>query len=280
MEQKSTGQTKVISTKRGNVSYTVTGETNDECLFFCHGLTADHTMFWQQTEYFGQTYKVICMDTPLHGDSRPYRHFSYDHVAEDMQKILRQEKVKHAVFAGQSLGGYNCQVFYLKYPQMVDGFISIDSTPMGDRYTTKADRFWLRHAKGAAMCYPRNLMIRACAAASCYTKDAEAWFVKELKQYTKKELNNMYGECYRAFLEYHDSIALHCPVLLLLGENDKVGKVRQYNEMWAKDLNTPIHWIHDAGHNANCDNPKELNCIIDEFLQNIKKQPNRFSTNV
>ena len=262
-------QKRTIETERGTVAYFISGEEKEHTLFFCHGLTADHTLFFYQEKAYGEKYCVICLDTPLHGASRPYKDFSFAHVAEDMNQILVKEGRKKAIFLGQSLGGYNCQAFYLKYPEKMEGFISIDSTPLGDYYTSKMDRFWLRHAKGMAMCYPRKLMISAAAKAACHTKEAEQSFAESLQQYTKREIDEMYGICYRSYLEYHDTVSLMCPVLLLLGEHDKTGKVVRYNQMWTEKEGYPFVIISQAGHNSNYDNYLAVNEQIEKFADTI-----------
>lgn len=51
------------------------------------------------------------------------------------------------------------------------------------------------------------------------------------------------------------------------GEYDKTGKVRYYCKIWHEQTNYPLQIINGADHNANVDNPEEMNCIINEFLE-------------
>ena len=57
------------------------------------------------------------------------------------------------------------------------------------------------------------------------------------------------------------------PGLIKNGEYDKTGKVRYYCKIWHEQTNYPLQIIKGAGHNANVDNPEEMNFIINEFLE-------------
>ena len=56
----------------GKVHYWISRPNNNSkgALVFTHGLTANHTMYEKQVEYFKNDYVVITWDVPLHGRSR------------------------------------------------------------------------------------------------------------------------------------------------------------------------------------------------------------------
>ena len=56
---------------------------------------------------------------------------------------------------------------------------------------------------------------------------------------------------------------------MLVGEQDKTGKVKHYNKKWSQKIDASISWIKDAAHNSNDDQPMQVNKCIEEFLQNI-----------
>lgn len=86
---------------------------------FLHGLTADHRMFAKQTEAFSPEYTVIAWDAPAHGKSRPYRDFTYAHLAAELSQILTAETIRKVVLIGQSMGGFAAQSFMTAHPDMV-----------------------------------------------------------------------------------------------------------------------------------------------------------------
>ena len=82
-----------ITSKRGRVFYWIERNTSDKCIVFIHGLTADHTLFDKQIDFWSRGYTVITFDMPLHGESRPYNDFTFYNVADDLKSILMKEKI-------------------------------------------------------------------------------------------------------------------------------------------------------------------------------------------
>ena len=70
------------------------------------------------------------------------------------------------------------------------------------------------------------------------------------------------GLGYAGFLDDNCDLKIPCPVLLILGEKDKTGKVAQYNKEWARQTGYPLEIINDAAHNVNVDKPDEVNALI------------------
>lgn len=119
---------KILHSESGNVHYWISNTIRKESLslFFLHGLTASHDLFVNQIGYFEKDYNVIVWDAPAHGMSRPYRGFSYEKAANDVIKILKENKIDSAVLIGQSMGGYIAQSVIKRFPEYVKAFVSID----------------------------------------------------------------------------------------------------------------------------------------------------------
>ena len=64
---------------------------------------------------------------------------------------------------------------------------------------------------------------------------------------------------------------LQCPALLICGEKDRAGSCIRYNKAWHQRTGIPIHWLKNAGHNSNTDEPELVNQLIDDFVQKIKR---------
>lgn len=263
----------VFDTPRGPVAYWTAGERQEDrpTLVFLHGLTADHTMFAHQVEHFAPMYPVLCWDAPGHGGSRPYEGMSIAQSVTDLKGLLEEAGIERVVLIGQSLGGYFAQSFLDRYPDMVCGFVSIDSTPYGEGYYSASDRFILRQVEWMAYCYPLSAMKKAMAKQVCTTKEGQAQMFSMIEGYGKSELCHLMGIAYAGFLEDNRNITIHCPVLLMMGEHDKTGKVPQYNRAWEKKQGIPLHIIPHAGHNANVDNPAAVNRLIQAFLLKLDK---------
>ena len=56
------------------------------------------------------------------------------------------------------------------------------------------------------------------------------------------------------------------PVLILVGDKDSTGKVKAYCKEWAKQTGYPLHFIKQAKHFSNGDNPDQVNAEIENFI--------------
>lgn len=258
---------KQIHTSNGKVAYWVNGRRKQEyALVFLHGLTADHTLFERQIPYFEGRYRVLCWDAPAHGKSRPYANFSYHAAAEHLKDILEKEQIGKAVLIGQSMGGYIIQAFLKRYAEFGIGFIGIDTTPFGRSYYSASDKWWLRQIERMAHCYPRKALVKAIARSCTSTQYAYENMLAALSQYTKRELCRLMGIGYADFLKENCDLALECPVLLLVGEKDRTGKVKRYCKAWQEETGYPLHVVPNAAHHSNLDNYERVNAEIEAFL--------------
>lgn len=265
-------QKKIVSCENGTIKYWTTESIHPKrkSIFFLHGMTADHTMFEQQFEVFKKDYNLFAWDAPAHGESRPYRNFSFFDTAECMLKILHDHHIRDVIVVGQSMGGYFAQAFIKKYPEKVKGFVSIGSTPFGHRYYSKTDIWFLKQVEWMAKLYPFHAMKKAIAKQVSVTQRAYDNMMEMLSTYDKTELYHLMGIAYAGFLKENADMDIPCPVLLLVGEHDKTGKVKAYNKAWTKTTGYPLVLVPDAAHNANVDNPDFVNKHISDFIEGLK----------
>lgn len=258
---------KQLDTENGRIVYWVNNcPAAEYALVFLHGLTADHSLFEKQLTHFCSRFRILCWDAPAHGRSRPYTNFSYYNAAGQLKAILEREQIKKAVFIGQSMGGFITQAFLKRYPDCALGFIGIDTTPFGLSYYSKSDKWWLRQIEWMACCYPHKALVKAIASICTCTAYAYENMLAALSQYTKQELCHLLGIGYAGFLEENCDLSIHCPTLLLLGEHDRTGKVKQYCRTWHKETGFPLHMVKNAAHNSNVDNYEQVNYEIENFL--------------
>lgn len=260
-----------ICNSRGTVYYWQSSNWNNskKTLFFLHGLTADHTMFDSQINYFIDKYNLLTWDAPAHGESRPYHDFSFSDAADILLQIIDERNIESVILIGQSLGGYVAQSFIQQYPERVRAFIGIDTTPYGESYYSKSDKWWLRQIEWMSRLYPHNLIKRSITNQVAVTTNGRKNMMLMLEQYSKMELCHLMGIGYAAFLDENRDIQIQCPVLILIGEHDRTGKVRQYCEQWSNKEGYQLIKIKDAAHNSNVDNPDDVNKVILDFVSNL-----------
>ena len=87
----------------------------------------------------------------MHGLSKPYQKFTYQDTAEILHSILQKENIQKTFLVGMSMGGYPSQHFAALYPDMVKGFVALDTTPLGLKYYSKSDLWWVRKTAQARL---------------------------------------------------------------------------------------------------------------------------------
>ncbi|MBU5225089.1 alpha/beta hydrolase [Clostridium senegalense] len=259
---------KIIKSERGITHYWINRNFNENarCIVFTHGLTANHTMFEKQVEYFSKEYTIITWDVPLHGESRPYINFSYENTAIELKYILDEENIKKVILVGMSMGGYPSQEFAIQYSDRVSAFIALDTTPLGLSYYSVLDRWWLKQVKLMAKCIPDKILRNSMAKAVSKTTYAYEMMLKMLNPLSKTDIVEQMGIAYGRVFDRKESVHFNFPVLILLGEYDKTGKVKQYCEAWSKKDGYPLHIIKGAAHFSNADNYDDVNKEISDFI--------------
>ena len=238
-------------------------------IVFTHGLTANHTMFEKQVEYLKHEYIVITWDVPMHGLSMPYEAFSYENAARDLNKILMKESIKTVCLVGMSMGGYPSQMFAHLYPEKVQCFIGVDTTPFGTSYYSKSDLWWLTKIKPMAKWFTDKMLRSSMAKSVSLTEYSYKKMIDMLAPMSKEQIIEQLDIAYGKLAQELKNLHLKCPVLILLGDKDKTGKVMQYCKAWSRNTGYPLHIIENAAHFSNGDNAKQVNKEIAEFIMRI-----------
>jgi len=90
--------------------------------------------------------------------------------------------------------------------------------------------------------------------------------IEMLAPLSKKQIIEQMDIAYGKFAQENRDLHLVCPVLILLGDKDKTGKVKQYCIAWTEETGYPLHIIKDAAHFSNGDNAKQVNSEIEQFV--------------
>lgn len=260
---------KIIKSENGDVHYWINrnADKDAKCILFTHGLTANHKMYEKQVAYFCGKYTTITWDVPLHGLSRPYKNFSYRSTALEMKHVLDEEHIDKVILVGMSMGGYPSQMFGNMFPEMVDRFIGIDTTPFGKEYYSKSDLWWLRKVAPIAKIYTEKFLKKSMAKSVSTTKYSYDMMMQMLEPLTKEEIIEQMYIAYSVFADENTDMELAFPVLILLGDHDCTGKVKQYCKMWAEKTFSPLHIIKNAAHFSNGDNAEQVNSEIEGFIE-------------
>lgn len=262
---------KTYQTPYGEIHYFISKLQEDKpWLVFLPGLTADHTLFDKQMEYFSEAHNCFVWDAPAHGHSRPFAlRFSMEDLVEYLHTIFEAEEIYKPILVGQSLGGYISQAYIERYPDKVSGFVSIDSCSLKRKYYTGWELALLKRTKGMYMSIPWKMLIKWGSNGTATTEYGRSLMKKMMESFEKEEYCALADHGYRMLaeaVELNLPYELKCPVLLICGEKDGAGSAKSYNRRWEKSDGHRLVWIPGAGHNANTDAPEIVNQLIEKFV--------------
>jgi len=250
--------------KYGPIHYWTTGQ-GDCSIVFTHGATMDHALFQPQIEHFAENYRVITWDVPSHGLSRPFPGFTLQQAANELVSILDEEKIHQAHLVGQSMGGYLSQIVARDHPERVISLTAVDSSPMQPSYYSALDNWLLSITPPLLRLYPYSTLIQTIARQIAIQKSAQTYALKTLKEYSKAEIADIMDAVYRGVQAFGQERVLPIPVLIVVGDSDRTGKVTTYSRQWAEREKRPLEIIPNAAHNSNMDNPEDFNRILSDF---------------
>ena len=265
---------RTYKTTSGTIHYWINIlDTDKVTLVFLPGLTADHRLFDKQIEYFEGKYNLFVWDAPGHASSWPFE-FDFDLMdkARWLHDILLSEKIEKPIIIGQSMGGYVGQAFSELYPDMLNGFISIDSAPLQRKYVTALEIWLLKRMEPVYFYYPWKSLLKAGTKGVAVSEYGRQLMHEIMMVYDgdKKRYSQIAGHGYRILAEAMEKdlpYNIDYPAMLICGEKDRAGSCIRYNKAWHKNTNIPIYWIKDAGHNSNTDKPELVNQLIEQFIE-------------
>ena len=203
---------------------------------FLHGL-GQTDLDWKETvEFLGNREDIVC---PNLSEWLSEREVSYFSLYKALEQYMKQQN-SPVHFCGLSLGGVLALQYAIEYPQKVSSLVLI-----GTQYVMPKRLLQFQNVMFYLM--PKSVF--------------------QKMGFQKKEFISL---CHSMIqLDFaQDLRKIHCPVLVLCGEEDKVNwqaSVRLAEEIESAELVL----ISNAGHEVNKENPKELGKILTEFYKKI-----------
>ena len=267
---------RTFSTSCGKIHYWTNSLRNIRPeMIFLPGLTADHRLFEKQICFFQDKFPLLVWDAPEHAASWPFEPgFDLTDKARWLDDILQQEDFHFPVIIGQSMGGYVGQMYAQLFPDKLTGFISIDSAPLQRSYVTSAEIWLLKHMEPVYRYFPWPLLLKTGTEGVAVSSYGRSLMKQMMMLYhnDQERYARISGHGFRMLAEAMAldlPFEIRCPALLICGEQDHAGSCIRYNKAWHAKSGIPIHWIRNAGHNSNTDQPEQVNQLILDFIRKL-----------
>ncbi len=249
--------------------YWLKGSRDDAPLvMFMHGAAIDHRTWAGQVDAFSKRYRVLTLDVRGHGRSRPAGDFSFGRLVDDGFALLDAVHADPVILVGLSMGGNIAQEMVFRSPDRFAALVCVDCTcntlvPWWDRATLPIVQALfgpLLHA------YPRQQLLAEIAKQTSLTPDGRRYILEASAQLTKEETVRVM-KTLMAALHHEPGYEVTIPELLVRGSDDTLGNIRKVMNAWrARDPNSELVVIPQAGHAANMDNPEAFNRTVLDWL--------------
>jgi 3-oxoadipate enol-lactonase len=258
------------------VSYSDHGPDDAPVIIFIHGFPLNKSMWNIQVEALKENYRVIAYDIRGHGNSdQGIDEFSIELFVLDLLRLMEKLKIEKSILCGLSLGGYIALNAVLKHPDRFDGLILNDTQCIADTPEIKENRCnAIISIKEKGVEQYADEIIKKLFAQETFTKNKNVIdAVREMIISTPKQslCNTLHALAERK--ETCDQLPeINIPVLIMVGEEDKITPIAAAQQMHEKILNSKLEIIQQAGHLSNLENPTAFNTHLVNFLELVGKR--------
>ncbi len=236
-------------------------------IIFLHGVGSDKSVWRPQLEHFGRSRRSVAFDYPGYGDSDPAAQgTTRDDYAAAVLAAMDALGIGQAHLCGLSLGGVVAIAIHAAAPTRCKSLVIADSFavhPDGrgihDRGLEASTTIGMR-----ALAEARAPLLLGAAASA------------ELRDEVVETMARIDPAAFRIGLEAvwladqrERVAAIDVPVLVIVGEEDKVTPPQLSGELMHAIAGAELHVIAGAGHLANIEKPEEFNRLVEVFVEQV-----------
>lgn len=259
---------KSIFFKNSRISYSDTGKGTAVVLL--HGFLENQTMWQHLAPELSKKYRVISIDLLGHGDSEC---LGYVHTMEEnanmVREVLLELRIRKAIFAGHSMGGYVALAFAGLYPEGIKGLVLLNSTSRADSEERKLNRD--RAIKVVKKDYSTFVRL---SIVNLFSDDHREQLTDEIEKVKlealKTPLQGIVASLEGMKIRKDQEALLHFgpyPKMLILGKKDPV---LNYEDSIKQIENTNVKLVtFPYGHMSHIENREELKTVMLDFLKKI-----------
>lgn len=256
----------ILKHKGITINYSSAGKGT--AIVLLHGFLENKTMWDDFLPKLSEGHQVVTIDLLGHGETGCLGAVhSMEDMAESVQAVLKELKLKKIILIGHSMGGYVALAFAEKYPDELAGLCLMNSTAQADSKEKKINR----DRAVEAVHKNKNSFVRI-AIPNLFRPKNRTIFSRELKQ-VKSEALKMSVEGITAALKgmkiRQDRTkllrTLPCKKMMIIGKRDPV---LDYDALMEQVKNTNVNVVEfPDGHMSHIENSAEFLTAIMHFVE-------------
>ncbi|MGI1677801.1 MAG: alpha/beta hydrolase [Cellvibrionaceae bacterium] len=267
-------QQKKIQTLLGKINVHMTG--SGPAMVCWPSLMMSGLMWEGQAKYFGDSYQMILIDSPGHGESELLdKVFTMEDCAKCLQEILDALNINECVLLGNSWGGMMGGVFAALYPERTRAAVLMNCTASIASEKQKSE-----YAVSVSLLrdldeYPDSLVelsVKAFAGETTEnTKPVVVEYIKSIvKRVDPKSVSWAIESVVPMREDQHALLqTIQTPVFVVTGKEDRTFSVDETKAMADSIPNAIFKVLPRVGHLAALEAPEIVNKEIDSFLKSI-----------
>ena len=255
-----------IHYKNTKISFSSVGKGTSVVLL--HGFLENSSMWDSISDELAKRYRVICIDLLGHGATQclGYVH-TMEEMAEAVQAVLKQLRIRRSIIIGHSMGGYVALAFAEKNPEKVKGLCLMNSTATEDWEERKDFRdLAIRTAK------KKYESVVKISVRNLFSEENQELMRTEIKEVVQEALKTPL-QGYIAAQEgmkirpNREHVLINSPfkTLQITGKKDEVIYLDLVQEE-SKRTQTKLMEL-SSGHMSHIENKEELLMALEEFLK-------------
>jgi pimeloyl-ACP methyl ester carboxylesterase len=259
---------KTIRFRNDNISFSDEGK--GRAVVLLHGFLGSSAIWQPVTEALKNSYRVIAIDLPGHGNSACY---GYVHTMELMagavKAVIDSLKIKKCVLIGHSMGGYVALAFADMFPDSLKGLCLYHSTAYADTDEKKKDRLRaIEIVRSDKNLYTKSTVRNLFAAKNLKYLKKELSFAAAIAKRTSKRgiVASLRGMRDRPARDIILGVVEY-PIMMVIGEHDNVIAPAQLLEQSENIKNLTLLYLEHDGHFGFLESPAASNKALRKFIR-------------
>ena len=235
-----------------------------DAIVFAHGAGGNHLSWWQQVPHFRDRYTCVVYDHRGFGQSSDVKDGPGGGAfVDDLGALLDHLGIARATLVAQSMGGWTCLSFALRYPERVERLMMCDTH--GGVRSNELDALWreaMRNLTAPGAVHP------AAGVRMHREQPALHFLYQEISDLNPVDAMRkaMRGVSAPAAANL---AALRMPALFIAGEEDAVIPPRLVEIAASYVPGARFELVPRAGHSVYFERPDAFNAILEGFLSHF-----------
>ena len=248
----------IVKTSGADIYYESHGD--GPAIVLAHGIGGNHAIWFQQIDALARSNRVIIFDHRGFGLSVDHNGQGRSAFVGDLTALLDHLQIERAALVGQSMGAGTCIGFATQFPGRVAALAIADSL----HGIAEAGDFKMLMDEARQATKNLDQIERVLGRSACETNPYLATLYRQINSFNIANRHNLTGSF--ATITPSELGALQCPVLFIAGQQDILFPIDAIRKVQDKVAGSFLVEIHDAGHSAFLEKPREFNDTILSLL--------------